>query len=159
MTPEVSPAAASIRHATRNDRVAIERLLTDADLPTVGVAEILNERPADFFVAESGAVPGQLVAVAGLEACADDALLRSVAVHPEWRSHGLGRELIARLVSHAKERGIRALYLLTTTAEDYFPRVGFERVERSAVPAEIAGTLEFTSACPSSAVAMARTLR
>lgn len=121
-----------------------------------GVADILNERPADFFVAEAGGAPGQLVAVAGLEVCCDNALLRSVAVEPDWRSRGLGRDLIRRLVCHAEQRGIRALYLLTMTAEHYFPRFGFERIERSAVPSEIAETLEFKSARPASAVAMRR---
>ncbi|HWG34854.1 MAG TPA: hypothetical protein VN650_11835 [Gemmatimonadaceae bacterium] len=42
-----STAAASIRHATRDDLTEIECLLTDAGLPTAGVSEILNERPAD----------------------------------------------------------------------------------------------------------------
>lgn len=156
MTTSVNPGAASIRHATGEDRLAIERLLTDAGLPIVGVADILSERPADFFVAESGVGSGELVAVAGLEVCCDDALLRSVAVRPEWRSHGVGREVVRRLVCHAEERGIRALYLLTMTAEHYFSRFGFERIERSSVPAEIAETLEFKSACSPTAVAMKR---
>ena len=76
----MSSTATSIRHATPEDLASIERLLTDADLPTAGVAEILNERPAAFFVAEPIGAPGQLVAVAGLEMCCDDALLRSVAI-------------------------------------------------------------------------------
>lgn len=158
MTTAVNSRAASIRQATGGDLPAIERLLTEADLPTAGVAEIINERAADFFVAESIAAPGELVAVAGLEVCCNDALLRSVAVNPEWRSHGLGRELVRRIVCQAEERGIRALYLLTMTAEHYFPRFGFERIERSAVPPEIAETLEFKSACPATAVAMKRTV-
>jgi amino-acid N-acetyltransferase len=57
-----------------------------------------------------------------------------------------------------EERGMNALYLLTQTAEHYFPRFGFERVARESVPAEIAETLEFKSACPASAVAMAKAL-
>jgi amino-acid N-acetyltransferase len=65
---------------------------------------------------------------------------------------------VKRLVCMAEERGLRALYLLTMTAEHYFPRFGFEAVERGAVPAAIAETLEFRSACPASAVAMARPL-
>jgi amino-acid N-acetyltransferase len=44
------------------------------------------------------------------------------------------------------------------TAEHYFPRFGFERIERGAVPEAISETLEFRSACPASAVAMARPL-
>jgi amino-acid N-acetyltransferase len=62
---------------------------------------------------------------------------------------------VKRVVCRAEERGLRALYLLTMTAEHYFPRFGFAPVERGAVPAEIATTLEFRSACPASAIAMA----
>ena len=37
---------------------------------------------------------------------------------------------------------------LTTTADGYFPRFGFERIERSQVPATVRESVEFTSACP-----------
>ncbi|HKV98848.1 MAG TPA: arsenic resistance N-acetyltransferase ArsN2 [Vicinamibacterales bacterium] len=140
------------------DLTEIERLLRDAGLTTAGVAEIMSATPSRFFVAETTDGTGALVAVAGLEVCCDNALLRSVAVDPEWQRHGLGRELVQRIVCHAEERGIRALYLLTMTAEHYFPRFGFEAVDRAAVPADIAETLEFKSACPTTAVAMQRTL-
>jgi amino-acid N-acetyltransferase len=99
-----------------------------------------------------------LVAVGGLEVCCNNALLRSVAVKPKWRKHGVGRGLVQRLVSLAEARRMNALYLLTQTAEDYFPRFGFERVAREGVPADIAETLEFKSCCPASAVAMAKPL-
>lgn len=151
-------ASASIRRATRGDFPAIERLLISADLPTAGVETILDTHPADFFVAETGAAPNRMVAVAGLEVCHNTAVLRSVAVDPEWRSRGLGRELVQQIVCDAETRGIHALYLLTMTAEHYFPRLGFERVERSSVPDEIAETVEFKCACPATAVAMKRAL-
>ena len=64
-----------------------------------------------------------------------------------------------RLVCVAESRGIRALYLLTMTAEHYFPRFGFTVVPRDVVPQEIADTLEFKSACPASATAMTRAIR
>jgi amino-acid N-acetyltransferase len=150
-----------IRHAQASDLPAIELLLTDADLPTVGVGEIVRAHAGDFFVAETEAGDRSerlVVGVAGLEVCCDNALLRSVAVRPEWRSHAVGRELVRRIVSDAEARGLHALYLLTTTAEHYFPRFGFERVERRDVAPEIAETVEFKSACPASAVAMKKSL-
>lgn len=150
--------AAFIRRAKPDDAPAIERLLTGADLPTVGVADIIDAHPGDFFVAETAVAPWQIVAVAGLEICCDSAVLRSVAVDPAWRSRGLGRELIRQIVCDAESRGIRALYLLTMTAEQYFPRLGFEQIERSSVPGEIAATVEFRSACPATAIAMKRAL-
>ena len=151
--------APTLRSAVAADLPAVERLLAAADLPTAGVADLFAARADDFVVADDPRTPGELAAVAGLEVCCDAALLRSVAVRPEWRAHGLGRALVRRVVCRAEERGLRALYLLTMTAEHYFPRFGFHAVERAAVPAEIAATLEFRSACPASAVAMAKPLQ
>lgn len=161
-TTSAGPTAVPLlRAAASTDLPAIGRLLADAGLPDAGVATILGERPADFTVAEVRGADGaaSLVGVAGLETCGDDALLRSVAVRPEWRTRGLGRELVRHVVEAAEARGLRALYLLTTTAERYFPRFGFAPVERASVPADVAATEEFRSACPASAVAMARPLR
>jgi len=53
---------------------------------------------------------------------------------------------------------MRALYLLTTTAEEYFPSFGFEKVERSSVPAELNDSAELKGACPASATVMRRGL-
>ena len=143
--------SAALRPAKTDDLPRVERLLTDSKLPLDGVKESLQ----DFVVAEAG---GDIVGVAGLEVCCDDALLRSVAVRPEWRSKGVGRALVTRAIADAESRGLRALYLLTTTAEHYFPSFGFAKVERSSIPEQVRSTKEFTSACPASAVAMARTL-
>jgi amino-acid N-acetyltransferase len=63
-----------------------------------------------------------------------------------------------RVIAEAEARGIRALYLLTTTAEHYFPSFGFTRTTRDAVPEEVKTTAEFQGACPASAVVMSRDL-
>jgi len=131
-------------------------LLIGAGLPIGGVADLLATDARQFVVAETDA--RDVVAVAGLEVCGTNALLRSVAVRDDWQRHGLGHHLVQRVVGEAEFRGIEALYLLTMTAEHYFPRLGFDVVARDAVPAEIANTVEFTSACPASATAMTRAL-
>jgi N-acetylglutamate synthase-like GNAT family acetyltransferase len=141
-TPQLRPAADA-------DLAAVERLLADNELPLDGVRDALPS----FVVAEAG---GEIVGVAGLEVVADDALLRSVAVHPSWRSHGLGRALVTRVIDDAEARGLRALYLLTMTAERYFPSFGFRRITRDDVPPEVRETAEFREACPASAVVMCR---
>lgn len=140
-----------LRAATRSDLPAIERMLVASGLPLDGVSAALPS----FVVAES---EGRLVGVAGLEVCCDDALLRSVAVDPEWRSRGLGRALVTRVISDAEARGIRAMYLLTTTAESYFPSFGFERITRDDVPDAVRATDEFRGACPASATVMRRAI-
>jgi len=144
--------AALIRPASTSDLPAVERLLTASELPLDGVRDAFG----DFLVAESN---GDIVGVAGLEVCCDDGLLRSVAVKPDWRSKGVGRALVARAIANAEARGINALYLLTTTAEHYFPSLGFSAIERDSVPSEVRATKEFTDACPASAVAMKRALK
>ena len=142
-------SAVEIRCPTENDLPAIERLLTGSSLPLDGVREALSS----FVLAEAG---DTVVGVAGLEVCCDNALLRSVAVADEWRSQGLGRALVTRVIADAEARGIRALYLLTTTAEGYFPSFGFRTIERDEVPDDIRATKEFQSACPASAIVMCR---
>lgn len=140
---------ASLRAAAPSDLPAVEALLEASSLPVAGVREALS----DFVVADSG---GAIVGVAGLEICGDDALLRSVAVAPEWRSRGLGRALVTRTLADAEARGLRSLYLLTTTAERYFPSFGFRQISRDEVPEAVRATKEFREACPASATVMCR---
>ncbi|HEU4787577.1 MAG TPA: arsenic resistance N-acetyltransferase ArsN2 [Gemmatimonadaceae bacterium] len=141
--------AVEIRRPTENDLPAIERLLTASSLPLDGVREALPS----FVLAEAG---DTLVGVAGLEVCCDNALLRSVAVDPAWRSQGIGRLLVTRVIADAESRGIHALYLLTTSAERYFPGFGFQEITRNEVPEDVRATAEFQSACPASATVMTR---
>ena len=47
---------------------------------------------------------------------------------------------------------------LTTTAERFFPRFGFERITRDDVPASVQASIEFREACPASATVMRRWL-
>jgi amino-acid N-acetyltransferase len=149
--------AVQLRSATGADREAIERLLMQSSLPIDGVAHILDTHPGDFVVATRDEADG-CVGVAGLEVRGDGALLRSVAVRADAQRRGLGLQLVERALERAQQRHVRSLYLLTTTATDYFVRLGFVRVERADVPPAIAETVEFTSACPASAVVMHRAL-
>jgi amino-acid N-acetyltransferase len=148
MTPTFRPATAA-------DEPAVTQLLIRQSLPTAGVAEMFAQDATQFIVGEAD---GELVAVAGVEECCEHALLRSVAVRGDWQRRGLGHSLVERAVAQGETRGIQALYLLTLTAEAYFPRFGFARVDRAAVPPAVAKTVEFTSACPASAITMAKSL-
>ena len=140
-----------IRPARPSDLGAVEQLLAASKLPVEGVADLLE----DFVVAETD---DGLAGVAGFERCADNALLRSVAVAEEWRGHGVGNALVTRLIANAEQEGIDRLYLLTTTADRWFPAFGFTRIMRDDVPNEVRETSEFRDICPSSAIAMVRPL-
>lgn len=138
-----------LRDATTGDLRAVENLLSASDLPIDGVAENFSS----FLVAED---KGKVIGAIGLEQFGSAALLRSAAVSPEYRGTGVGQQLVERLLERAVKDGIDELYLLTTTAEDYFPRFGFARTTRSAVPHAVKASAEFHGACPDSAVVMTR---
>ncbi len=136
-----------IEPARSEDLAEILELLRDQKLPVDGLADHLQTT----LVARKGS---QVVGSAAVEGYRDGGLLRSVAVAPGLQGQGLGRSLTDAAFALAKQRGLRALYLLTTTAEDYFARFGFEQVQREDVPASVRQSVEFTSACPSTAIVM-----
>ena len=138
-----------IKKATKRDLDAVEQLLSANDLPLDGVKENFS----GFVVAEEG---GRIIGAVGLEKFGSVALLRSAVVSRERRSGGVGRRLVERVLEYAEKGGIEELYLLTTTAEDYFPRFGFARTTRSAVPTAIKASAEFRGACPDTATVMTR---
>ena len=139
------------RTARSADLPNVLDLLGRAHLPTAGVAESLSH----FIVAE---LEGKLIGVTGLEVYGASALLRSVAVEDRWRGTGVGRTLIDRALGQARQAGIHDIFLLTTTAEHYFPRFGFACVSRDEVAEEVRASVEFQDACPASAVVMRKRL-
>lgn len=147
----------TVRPARDDDLEAVEAMLGDERLPLAGVREQFR----DFLVAEgtySQRVPASPIGAIGLERYADAALLRSAVVDSAWRGRGVGRALVDAAVQAASAKGVRELYLLTTTAEAFFSAMGFRIVARSEVPESVRHSIEFVSACPDSATAMARSV-
>ena len=89
-----------------------------------------------------------------LEQAAPYALLRSVVVRRDHRGRGLAKRITGYLLHRAESQGVAAVYLLTETAQDFFAKLGFRRVEREAVPAAVRRTRQFASLCPQSASCM-----
>jgi amino-acid N-acetyltransferase len=107
-------------------------------------------------VAKLGA---ELIGVAGLEVLGDTALLRSVAVRADQRRSGVARILCEKALARAKVRGVAHVYLLTTTAADYFrQKFQFAPLDRALAPQAIQGTYEFSQACPQTAALLSRRL-
>ncbi|GAB3910026.1 hypothetical protein GCM10028803_48950 [Larkinella knui] len=98
------------------------------------------------------------VGVAGLEPYGSVALLRSVAVSPEYQGRHVGTQLVGRVLETARAAGLEEIYLITTTADRYFVRHGFRPVDRLEVPEAIRQTQQFSDLCPASAVVMKRTV-
>ena len=140
-----------VDRARPEDAETIVELLKAQHLPPDGLLDHL----ATTFVARQN---GHIVGSAALEVYVDGALLRSVAVAPALRGRGVGRDLTEAALVAARGLRIPALYLLTTTADHYFPKFGFERITRADVPASVQASVEFTSACCASAVVMRKQL-
>ncbi len=130
---------------------ALLSLLERCGLPQDGA----RDHFARALVARQG---GRIVGSALVELYPEGALLRSVAVEGELRGQGLGVRLTERALALARQHGARRVYLLTETAADFFPRFGFHAIARADVPASVQTSVEFTTACPQSAVVMEREL-
>jgi amino-acid N-acetyltransferase len=137
----------SIRPAIADDLNGIKELLTASGLPTAGV----DDHWRTFIVARDGE---RMVACGGAEAYQFAALIRSIAVDPEYRSLGLGRRIVRQLLDRLASRGLREFYLLTTTAEEYFRKRGFKVIDRDEVHPQLLSSRELQDACPSTAVCM-----
>ena len=136
----------------RPDPATVRALLAAAGLP---VADLTAAHLDDFW--GCGESP-DLTGVVGLESYGTVALLRSLAVAPDWQGRGLGAALLAHAERTARQRGIAALYLLTTTAEAFFARRGYVRIPREAALPVLQQTAEFAALCPASAVCLTKAL-
>jgi amino-acid N-acetyltransferase len=131
---------------------AARALLEDAKLPT---ADLTEQHCEHFFYSGSAAEPSGLV---GLELLGDVALLRSLVVIPAARSSGMGTALVRFAENYARAQGVRALYLLTTTAEGFFTRLGYAAAARDLAPSAIRATREFAGICPASSAFLSKPL-
>ena len=141
-----------IESARTRDLPEIHALLERLRLPLAGVDEHL----ATMLVVREGE---QIIGTAALEIYADGALLRSVAVDAGQQGKRLGHQLTDAALQLAVTQGARTVFLLTTTAERFFPKFGFEQITREQVPASVRGSVEFQSACPASAIVMRKQVR
>ena len=136
-----------IRPATAHDLPDIIALLETNKLPLAS----LQDHVATTLVARRNA---RIVGCAAVEIYGASGLLRSVAVDGTRRGEGLGHQLTQAALDLARARGLTSVYLLTTTAAEFFPRFGFREVSRDQVDPAVQRSVEFTTACPASAIAM-----
>ncbi len=143
----VAGQSIEFRLASPSNETALRELIAACGLPSADV----STSKQDYILALSGQ---ELIGCVGLEAYGDAALLRSFAVADHRRGLGLGTALYRRILAHAALRGVKTAYILTTTAERFCAKRGFEKIDRAAVPATVAASAEFKSLCPASAICM-----
>jgi len=148
-TASADPKAIVVRNARTTDLEAVLELAQRGELFETGIAESF----AGFLVAEHG---GVTIGSCGLEEHAGDGLLRTVVVAPEHRGRGGGRKLVEAAMARARVLELRAVYLLTTTAREFFAELGFEVTTRELAPPGIRSCSEFVTGCPTTALLMRR---
>ena len=140
-----------VEGARAHDLPAALELLRRAELPEDGVVEQFG----NYFAVRDDA---RLVGLGGLEVHGPDGLLRSVVVDPQYRGEGVGARLIDFALALARKMELAAVYLLTTTARDYFLKHGFADCPRELAPEGIRNSWEFKTGCSSKAALMKRPL-
>lgn len=120
--------------------------LEAAGLPT----DDLTDAGQSFFSFQGGAGFG------GFARDGNIVLLRSIVVAPDRRGSGVGRRVLLGLLDEARRQKVSSAWLLTTSADAFFARHGFEVVDRTSAPGAVAASAQFTGLCPASAVLMRR---
>lgn len=128
-----------------DDEEAVRSLRSEAGLEPEG-------RDAATVVAEDG----EVLAAAGVEVRSDQGYLHGVAVREDVRGLHVGTLVAAAALRRARASGAAGALLLTEDASGFFARLGFEPLERDALPGWVR---ERAVACSETATAMARPLR
>ncbi|HWI93758.1 MAG TPA: arsenic resistance N-acetyltransferase ArsN2 [Flavisolibacter sp.] len=136
--------------ASQNSFSAAIELLKKNDLPT----EDLNPG-TQLFVVEEG---DKVVGTVAVEYNYNDALLRSLSVSEDKRNSGIGKDLVLFIEAYVQQQGVRNIFLLTTTAADFFTKRGYTIIDRSDVPQFIQNTKEYSIICASSSTLMKKVL-
>ena len=142
-----------IRKCRQFDLARVCEILASFDLPTEDI-NTLNLR--EFWVAEE---QGQVIGVGGIERNGNIGLVRSLAVQQEHQSNGVAKKIYDAIEKYAVDKGVLRLYLLTTTAEEYFQKLGYETIDRDSAPIPIKESNQFSNLCPQSAVLMQKRLK
>jgi N-acetylglutamate synthase-like GNAT family acetyltransferase len=111
----------TLRPATTDDTPAIIALLAAEHLPPNELEDWIEH----VVVAERD---GRVVGAGGLEVYPEDGagLVRSMVVEEGLQRSGLGKRILDWVVTHARDLGLRRLYLFTMNARAFYARYGFE---------------------------------
>jgi len=140
------------RECIQSDLERVCEILDSYELPT---KDIHNIDLSGFYVAE---IENTVIGVGGIEEKGPIALIRSIAVDRKFAGRGIGKIIYEKIEQYAFSNGIIRLYLLTTTASQYFVNLGYEILDRNLSPVPIKSSEQFNNLCPASAILMHKSL-
>ena len=126
-----------IDFAAYMDWPKVKALLRESGLPC---EDIKTPQLKHFLVIRDGE---SISGVVGIDLYGAAALLRSLAVAPNYRRFGFASNLLAKIEEYAKAKGAEVLYLLTMTAAGFFEKRSYQKIDRKDVPEAIRATPEF----------------
>ncbi|HET7178406.1 MAG TPA: arsenic resistance N-acetyltransferase ArsN2 [Chryseosolibacter sp.] len=131
---------------------AFRALLTTSGLPA-GDLNYQKDLLVGYYEGDA------LVGTGALEVYGPFALLRSLSVKMGIRGRAVGTTITEYLLSEARKKNLKAVYLLTGTARGFFEKKGFKEIDRNSVPDEVKTSAEFSKLCPESSAVMCLELR
>jgi amino-acid N-acetyltransferase len=136
-----APGTITIRRARISDVRTIKSLVDTYAGKVLLAKELvtLYEDVQEFWVAEMSEpeAPSRIVGCGALHVLWEDlAEIRTVAVDPAARGHGVGHGLVSRLTELARELGLARVFVLTFETE-FFGKHGFQPINGTPVSAEV----------------------
>ncbi|MCQ6556361.1 amino-acid N-acetyltransferase [Streptomyces sp. C10-9-1] len=136
--PYAAANAVTIRRARTGDVPDVRRLVDPyvsegilLDKATVTLYEAIQE----FWVAERDE-DAKVVGCGALHVMWEDlAEVRTLAVDPEFRGHGVGHQVLGKLLQTARWLGVRRVFCLTFEV-DFFGKHGFVEIGESQTPVD-----------------------
>jgi len=135
------------RELKKEELLQVKKLLENNNLPH----DDLERSKVKFIISKN---KSEIIGSIGIELYGTDVLLRSFLVKQNYKNKGLGSILLMAAIEKCKSEKVTKIHLLTTTAETYFAKKGFDITERIDAPNSILHTKEFSEICPSSSIYM-----
>lgn len=142
----------AVEFASPLDEPWIRQLLKSCGLPQ---EDLHSDHFKHFIVYKER---GLILGVVGLEIFGRIALLRSLAVSVRHRDRGIATQLIAKIEEYGRSQQIEKLFLLTASAEEFFSKKGYKKIDRKYAPPEIQKTREFQDLCPDTSACLTKDL-
>lgn len=97
---------------------------------------VLYETIREFIVAEEISTK-KIIGTGALHLTWNElAEVRSMAIQPEYKRHGIGAEIVKKLLEEGKEVGVKKFFTLTYSPE-FFQSLGFKTTTKESLPHKI----------------------